>query len=204
MPDMAEKGASPFYPNRPVPYEYFIGRTPQMDRILSRGAHQVAAGKMVPMFLQGEYGIGKTSLASAAQYTAELKHNLHPIYCSLGGCNDLNDVAEALLQATIRSRALDPTKSETIRSLFSKYIGKQNLFGMVTLNFEAVRADAPQFASPFGMLQFLDVIRKRLGCQGIFLVLDEINGLAKNRALPHFIKGASIQTEQPRKECRIF
>ena len=172
-----------------MPYEYFIGRAPEMERILIRGVQQVAAGKMVPMFVQGEYGIGKTSLASAAQYTAELKHNIHPIYCSLGGCSGLSDVAQALLQATIRSRALDPTKSEKIGSLFSKYIGKQNLFGMVTLKFESLRADAPQLASPFGTLRFLEVIRERLECRGIFLVLDEINGLAKEPALSQRDRG---------------
>ena len=144
---------------------------------------------MVPMFVQGEYGIGKTSLASVAQQTAELKANIHPIYCSLGGCKDLQDVAQALFQAAVRSRALDPTKSEKITNLFAKYIGKQNLFGAITLNLEALRADAPQLASPFGTLEFLNGLKERLESQGIFLVLDEINGLAKDPQFVHFIKG---------------
>jgi hypothetical protein len=186
---VAEKGNSPFFPNHPVPTEYFVGRQEQLDRILERGVQQVARGKMVPMFVQGEYGIGKTSLASLAQYTAEFRWNIHPIYCSLGGCQDLADVAQALFQATIRSRALDPSKAEKISSLFSKYIGKQNLFGMVTLNLEALRADAPQLASPFGTLQFLEVIKDRLDSRGIFLVVDEINGLARDPGFAHFIKG---------------
>ncbi len=144
---------------------------------------------MVPMFIQGEYGIGKTSLAFQAQQAAEIQHNIHPIYCSLGGCKSLGDVSESIFQSTIRSRALDPTKAEKITNLFAKYIGKQNLFGMLTLNFEALRADAPQLASPFGVLRFLENVRERLGSNGIFLVLDEINGLARDPGLAHFIKG---------------
>ena len=186
---MAEKGNSPFYPSNPVPAEYFIGREPQLMRILQRGAGPVSNGRMVPMYVQGEYGIGKTSLASVAQHTAEQRYNIHPIYCSLGGCKSLQDVAQSLLQATIRSGALDPTKSEKISTFLSKYIGKQNLAGMITVNLDALRADAPQLASPFGTLQFLEVVKERLDSKGIFLVFDEINGLAREPDFAHFIKG---------------
>jgi hypothetical protein len=157
---VSEKGNSPFHPNHPVPAEYFVGRQQLLSRIIDRGVKQVARGKMVPMFIQGEYGIGKTSLAFAAQQAAEIRFDIHPIYCSLGGCKNLNDVAQAIFQSAIRSRALDPSKADVLSNLFSKYVGKQNLFGMITLNFEALKADAPQLASPFGALQFLDTIRK--------------------------------------------
>jgi AAA ATPase domain len=185
---MAEKGNSPFYPNHPVPVEFFVGRQQQRARILERGVKQVANGRMVPMFIQGEYGIGKTSLASLAQQTAEVSFKLHPIYCPLGGCKNLTDVAQALLQSTIRSRALDPSKAEEITNFFSKYIGKQDLFGIATLNFQALKADAPQLASPFGTLQFLEAVQKRLGSSGLFLVLDEINGIAGESIFAHFLK----------------
>lgn len=62
---MAEmtKGKSPFYPGQPVPVELFAGRTMQIERVMSRGVGQVSAGKPVAMFIQGEYGIGKSSIA---------------------------------------------------------------------------------------------------------------------------------------------
>ena len=41
------KGKSPFYPGQPVPVELFVGRTPQIERILTRGVQQVALGKPV-------------------------------------------------------------------------------------------------------------------------------------------------------------
>jgi hypothetical protein len=130
---VSEKGNSPFYPSHPVPPDFFVGRQSQLDRIMQRGVGQVERGKMVPIFVQGEYGIGKTSLARSAQQAAQVRNNLHPIYCSLGGCRSLADVVSAVFEATVRSRALDSTKAETISNLFAKYVGKQNLFGVLTL-----------------------------------------------------------------------
>lgn len=79
------KGKSPFYPGQPVPVELFVGRKAQIDRILQRGVGQVAAGKPISMFIQGEYGVGKSSIANYVQRIAEKRHGLFPIYASLGG-----------------------------------------------------------------------------------------------------------------------
>lgn len=190
---MAEmtKGRSPFYPGQPVPAEFFAGRTIQIERIMSRGVGQVSVGKPVAMFIQGEYGIGKSSIASFVQWNAENHHGLHGIYASLGGAKDLADVATAVLQATIRSGVFDPQRSEKVRNWLAKYIGKQELFGF-TLNAEILRRDAPELSTPFGLLGFLSEARSRLqdtGVKGIFLVLDEINGITASSDFAHFIKG---------------
>lgn len=189
---MAEiiKNKSPFYPGQPVPVEFFAGRAVQIERILTRGVGQVAAGKPIAMFIQGEYGIGKSSIAGYVQRIAE-RDGLHGIHAPLGGAKDLTDVAKAVLEATLRSGAFDPKKTEKVRNWLAKYIGKQEFFG-ITLNAEAFRQDAPILATPFGMLGFLSEAREHLreaGVKGIFLVLDEINGITKNPQFSHFIKG---------------
>lgn len=185
------KGKSPFYPGQPVPVELFAGRTAQIERIMARGVGQVASGKPVAMFVQGEYGIGKSSIAGFAQWLAETDHGLHVIYAPLGGAKDNSDVAAAVLEATVRSGAFNPKRSEKIRGWLAKYIGKQQLFGL-TLNAEALRQDAPNLSTAFRMLEFLSETKKRLGDDGvggIFLVLDEINGITANPDFSHFIKG---------------
>ena len=73
------KGKSPFYPGQPVPVELFVGRRSQLDRILQRGAGQVASGKPVSLFVQGEYGIGKSSIAAIARRVSEERDDLHAI-----------------------------------------------------------------------------------------------------------------------------
>jgi len=182
------KGKSPFYPGQPVPLELFVGRQAEIDRIMIRGAAQVALGKPVAIFAQGEYGIGKSSLASYVQARAEREYGLHGIYASLAGCRNLNDMAAIILEATMRSGAFDPARNEKIRNWLAKYIGKQEIFGF-TLNLEAIKKDSPHLASAQGILSFLAEVLKRLEVKGIFLVLDEINGMASNPDFAPYIKG---------------
>ena len=185
------KGKSPFYPGQPVPVELFVGRAKQIDRIMNRAVAQVSAGKPIAVFVQGEYGIGKSSIAGFVQWIAEKHEALHGIYAPLGGARELSDVAVTVLEATLRSGAFDPKRSEKVRNWLAKYIGRQELFGF-TLNAEALRKDAPSLATPFGMLGFLTETVERLkddGIKGIFLVLDEINGITENPQFANFIKG---------------
>ncbi len=71
------KGKSPFYPGQPVPVELFVGRSDQIKRIMIRGVKQVASGKPVAMYIQGEYGIGKSSIGGFTQWLAEKNDGLH-------------------------------------------------------------------------------------------------------------------------------
>lgn len=185
------KGKSPFYPGQPVPIELFVGRAAQIERIMTRGVGQVAEGKPIAIYVQGEYGIGKSSIAGFTQWRAAQERGLHGIYATLGGAHNLTDVATAVLEGTLLSGALDHTKAERLRNWLAKYVGRQDLYGF-GLNFEALKADAPQLSSVFGMLKFLAEVKNRLqetGVKGVFLVLDEINGIAGSPEFAHFIKG---------------
>lgn len=185
------KGMSPFYPGQPVPIELFVGRLPQISRIMERGVQQTAQGKPTAFYIQGEYGIGKSSLANLIGRAAESDHGLHSIYAPLGGCKNLNDVAISILEATIRSGAYFRTRSEKILEHLSKYIRELKLYG-ITIDFEALRKDAPNISSPFSILSFLKDIQNRLkdtGITGILLILDEINGVSSNPDFAQFLKG---------------
>jgi hypothetical protein len=185
------KGKSPFYPGQPVPLELFVGRKDQIERIMSRGVMQVAQGKPIAIYVQGEYGIGKSSLAGFVQALAEKEYGLHGIYASLGGVTDLTELAVAVMEATIHSGAVAPSRSEKIRNWLAKYIGKSEFFGF-SYDVGALKQDAPSISTHMGMLGFLGEARNRLadtGVNGIFLVLDEINGISANPQFAYFIKG---------------
>jgi hypothetical protein len=185
------KGKSPFYPGQPVPVELFVGRSSEISRIMTRGAAQVQAGKPMAFFTQGEYGIGKSSVAGYMQRLAEKQHDLHGIYATLGGCKSLNEVAAQVLEATLRSGAFHPDRTERIKNWLGKYVGDQAPLGL-NLNFSALKSDAPGLSSPYSMLTFLAEARAKLettGVKGIFLVLDEINGVASDSKFANFVKG---------------
>jgi len=189
--DEITKAKSPFYPGQPVPHEFFVGREEQIERIMTRGVGQVAAGKPIALYVQGEYGIGKSSIAGFVQWLAERERGLLGIYAPLGGATELEEVGAAVLEATVRSGALDPKLTEQIRNALGKYIGDQSLFG-IKIHVEALQRDAPTLASPSGLLPFLKETLIRVsdvGIRGIFLVLDEIDGITANAKFAHFIKG---------------
>mgnify|MGYP005832425851 CR=1 FL=1 len=100
-------------------------------------------------------------------------------------------MAIAVLEATVRSGVFHPTKGEQVGNWLARYISKHELFGNA-LDFTALKQDAPSISSPYGMLGFLSEAKKRLekaGVKGIFLILDEINGISSEKQFAHFIKG---------------
>ncbi len=141
------KERSPFYPGQPVPVDLFTGRLEQINRI-ARSVRQVELGKPQAIFLTGEYGIGKSSLAGFMRILAEKENKLVSIYTLLGGINSIEKLVSKIVEAAIHGQAYEPTNTERMRNFLSKYIGKQELFG-VSINFDALRADTPNISSGF-------------------------------------------------------
>ena len=79
---------SPFAPGKPVPIEYFVGRINEINR-LQRAIHQTAGRRNENIFITGERGIGKSSLASFARFLAIKNYDFLGVHCSLGGIRDL-------------------------------------------------------------------------------------------------------------------
>jgi AAA ATPase domain len=182
----AAKGDCPFYPTHPVPVELFTGRSAEIERIVQRGIRQVADGRQHQIFVQGDFGIGKSSIARFTQNLAEEQHGLLRLYASLAGAETLDDLATAVMEAALRSKATEPSRLDRVRDLLARYLGKQNLFG-VGINFEALKREPPNLKSPAQILSFLEALRGygHQADKGVFLVLDEINGIA---AVPQFAR----------------
>jgi DNA replication protein DnaC len=66
---------SPFTPGSPVPVELFVGRSEQITEIL-RYVKQASSGKQENVFLTGDRGIGKSSLAAFLRYLVAAQQNL--------------------------------------------------------------------------------------------------------------------------------
>jgi hypothetical protein len=158
-----------------------------VDRI-ERAIRQVSLGKPQSIFLTGEYGIGKSSLAGFMKYFGEKQYNLFGIHVLLGGANDVDDVAERTVKAVLENEAYEPSTTEKVRNFLSKYVGQQQIFG-VSVNLEKLRADTPNISK--GFLPFLREVLHKLkesDIKGIFLILDELNGVVKNKDFSYFIK----------------
>ncbi|HLC17158.1 MAG TPA: ATP-binding protein [Thermodesulfovibrionia bacterium] len=66
---MTNKENSPFTPGSPVPVELFVGRTDNINEV-RRFIKQTRSGRLEHIFLTGDRGIGKSSLASYLRYLA--------------------------------------------------------------------------------------------------------------------------------------
>jgi len=182
------KGKSPFYPGQPVPVELFVGRKEAIGRI-ERALSQVALGKPGAVFITGEYGIGKSSLAGYIRYVAEKEFKIFGAHTLLGGASSVEEVATRTVEAILRSGAYDQTWTESVRNALSKYAGKQELFGF-SINFEALRSDGPTLSRGFlPMLRGVYERTQQQGAKGLLLILDEINGITGDPQFSHFIKG---------------
>jgi len=183
---LESKGQSPFYPGQPVPVELFVGRKEEIDRI-SRAASQVVTGKPQAVFIQGDYGIGKTSLAKYIRRLFEKEYDLLGFHIMLGGSDSLEELAVSTVQTIIQSPVTKPTVSENIRTFLSRYIGDPSLFG-ITIRLENLKKEAPDIRD--GFLPFLGQIYQKIesGYKGIILIFDEINGIANQAKFAHFIK----------------
>ncbi|OHD57173.1 MAG: hypothetical protein A2Y33_09635 [Spirochaetes bacterium GWF1_51_8] len=183
-----EKSRSPFYPGQPVPIEYFSGRTEiivKMERVIN----QVSHGKPQSVFISGEYGIGKTSLANYIRFISEEKFKLFGIHLLCGGVNNLNDLSVKLGDSIIKS-GYKKNALGKVRDMLAKYIGEQELFG-IKIHLDKLKEDSEQISK--NILPFLVDLFKRLSSgndnfNGILLILDEINGIANNPDFAYFIK----------------
>jgi hypothetical protein len=181
------KGRSPFYPGQPVPVEFFVGRAAEIRRI-QRALNQVEQGKPQAIFLTGEYGIGKSSLAGLTRLIAGKDNHILGIHVLLGGTETLEDVATKTVEAVIKAQTYEPAVSEKIRNFLSKYIGDQSIFGL-NIKLSELKADGPNISH--GFLPFLQELMNKVkedGIKGIMLILDEINGITGNPQFAHFIK----------------
>lgn len=181
------KGQSPFYPGQPVPVELFVGRAKEVERI-ERAAIQVAAGKPQAIFISGDYGIGKTSLARFVRILVEKDPGLLGFHIMLGGAESLDGLAAASVQTVASVADAKPTTVDQLRKCLADYIGEQSLFG-VKLHLEKLRRDAPDISR--GYLPFLRKVYDRVKAdyKGLMVILDEINGIAANPAFARFLKG---------------
>ena len=180
------KDYSPFSPGRPVPAAQFVGRAPEIERLRRAAAVTVASGRVQVAFLEGERGIGKSSLASLIQAITGQDQRMLSIHAFLGGVSSLEEMARRVFERLLQESAGQPWH-ERIKSLFGDHIKQVGLFG-VSMTFAAPQRDLTQLVHHFApaLRNLLSALSGQHG--GILLVLDDINGLADSSAFANWLK----------------
>ncbi|MEA3488134.1 MAG: AAA family ATPase, partial [Euryarchaeota archaeon] len=143
---MNTKENSPFTPGSPVPVELFIGRVGQITEI-SRYVEQASSGKQENVFLTGDRGIGKSSLAAFLRHFVATKQNILGIHVFLGGVSTLEEMVHHILDQLLKE-----TKEEAwfthISQFFGKYIKEVGLFG-ISVSFNPPEQDLKDLVRNF-------------------------------------------------------
>jgi AAA ATPase-like protein len=178
------KENSPFTPGNPVPIELFVGRVEQFKEIV-RHVKQTEYGKQENVFLSGERGIGKSSLASYLRYYVE-KEDFLAVHVFLGGVTTLEEFVRRIFEQILKE-ANKQTMFDKISGYFGKYIKQVDLFG-ISVSFNPPEADLKDLVINFpeSIKNILDLIKDDK--KGLFIILDDINGISNSPEFANWYK----------------
>ena len=184
---MMDIGDSPFTPDQPVSPDLFTGREDLVER-LRRVARRAANHKQIQMvYVRGMRGIGKSSLVRNVQ--RGLEEDFIGATVNLGGVGSIEGALEATWREIAKRNSHGAKWGGKIRNIFEGLsLGIQvTAVGGVNVTFPPkdenglIRKD--NFAVNLG-----GFVRNVKGCKGMFLVWDDINGLAEAPQFAHWLK----------------
>lgn len=182
---MVTKDRSPFTPGVPVSVEYFVGRLPEVQR-LRQAINQCATLRNENLFLTGERGIGKSSLAHFARVIAQKDYSFIGAHCYLGPEKTLEGACACIFKRLIEELP-DKSLFEKAKEIFGRYIKSIDLLGL-NIEFSRESRDLANLRINFlsnlrGLLERIQPEKK-----GIVLILDDLNGISKVPEFAHFLK----------------
>lgn len=176
---------SPFTPGQPVPVEFFVGRRREVEEV-ARMVRAAAEGRFSIGFLSGERGIGKSSLASFVRQLSEKEHRVLGVHVFLGGVSELTEMARRTFDRLLKE-SVDRPWHQKVRRFLGNHVREVGLFG-ITVGFEAAAPDLQKLVHDFApSVQRLarELVDTR---KAVFLVWDDINGLAASQPFAHWLK----------------
>ena len=195
---------NPFSPHQPVNATFFTGREDQIEELLL-SVRKASKGNLQIGWISGERGIGKSSLASFVSFLAERDQHALSAHVHLGGVHELKDMVRETHLSLLKDNQRK-SWGQNLWSLFGERIEKIGLFGVdIQLNMSEKELDATanNFAESLG-----HIVKKAGNDRNVlFLILDDINGLADKPRFAHWLKSmvdsvATSKTEAP--VCLIF
>jgi hypothetical protein len=200
---MNEKANSPFTPGHPAPVDLFVGRVEQIEEVI-RYFRQIEYGKQINVFLSGERGIGKSSLAKFLSHLANKDDNFLVIHVFLGGVTTLEEAIRRIFEQILKEFS-SQSWSDKMSKFFDNYIKKHvqhvDLFG-VSISFNPPLEDLEDLSRNFpealdNILIGMKSSKSENPPKGIFIILDDIDGISKNPKFADwyksFVDGVAIK-----------
>ena len=187
--------SSPFRPGQPVPIEFFIGRYREIERLRSM-VNASTQGRFKIGFVSGERGIGKSSLSAFVRRLVERDGDVAGCHVFLGGVQNLGEMLNRTLHILLNESTEKPWHHKLL-DFFGDRVSKVGLFG-VTLELSLSESDMLSMERNFvqSIRQLIQGLREHK--KSLFLILDDINGLANSEGFANWLKSTvdEIATSQ--------
>jgi hypothetical protein len=198
---MNNKENSPFTPGSPVPVELFVGRSEQIEELL-RYVRQILSGRQENIFLAGDRGIGKSSLASFLRHYVNSQMNILGIHVFLGRVSTLEGMVHHIFEQLLK-KTKGQTCFEDIAKFFGKHIREIGLFG-ISVSFTPSDQDLKELVRKFpealnNLLEKLKTLKK-----GLFIALDDINGLVERTEFANWYKSFADEVATHYKDFPVL
>lgn len=182
---MPREVSSPFTPGQPVSIEFFVGRIEEINR-LRRRLISSREGRLQVGFLTGERGIGKSSLAAFMRFLSERELHMLGVHAFLGGVSSLEEMIRRVFDRLLKE-SVGTSWYRKIEGFLGKHIRQIGLFG-ISVEFNPPPEDLKRLS--FDFAHVVRELMRRLGEEkrGIFLALDDINGLANSPDFANWLK----------------
>lgn len=176
---------SPFRPGTPASPDIFVGRRDQIAEI-TRYIDQSAKGRQENLFLIGDRGIGKSSLAAYLMNYAKKVNKMIGIHLFLDGSDDVNGVIKKIIEALL-NEVSEEKWYDKVGNIFQKYVETIGIAG-VNIKFKPPAEDLQVITDEFPTIleNVLNEIKKEK--DGLFIVLDDINGLTDDPKFANWCK----------------
>ncbi len=179
------KEYSPFTPGNPVPLEFFVGREKLVTEIF-RYAHQSTRGRLENVFLSGDRGIGKSSLASLSRFFLQEKENFLATHVFLGGTETLNELVRRIFEAIYKDHN-NKNWFKKISDYFGNHVNKVGFFG-IDVTFNPPEEKLAQLVNHFPQALYNITEKIKGDKKALFIILDDINGFCKKPDFANWYK----------------
>ncbi len=177
---------SPFTPNLPVSAEYFVGRQKELERLAGLAKRAIGRESLTMGYVSGERGIGKSTLVKIVRDIMESEHGMIGAHVNLSNTKTVEDAVAAIYEGIVK----DNFNRRWWHKIKETFAGNDIQVGFLG---GGVNFTFPTDKRGQAWRTFADDLRelvKKMGeeCKGLFLVLDDINGLATNPDFANWLK----------------
>lgn len=180
---------SPFEPGRPVSPDNFKGRKEDINKIIKYLPKVKNQGTPEHFFITGKRGMGKTSFINYVSRKAEDDFQMIPIHINNGGGKTIDELIQKLLDGLLK----EFKKDYLGKSVIDKFLNNINEFKVAGTGVSLKDNDTNLIHNiKKHFADFLITTCKELPEDyGIFIVVDDLNGLSDNEEFTDWYKGLS-------------